>query len=40
LAVVALAHVQLNSYLGFEENKPNCDDDYRNQTIPKRLEVL
>jgi hypothetical protein len=23
--------------LVFEENKPNCGDDYRNQTIPKRL---
>jgi hypothetical protein len=21
----------------FEEDKPNCDDDHRNQTIPKRL---
>jgi len=24
--------------LVFEENKPNCDDNHRNQTISKRLD--
>jgi hypothetical protein len=33
LAVSALAHVQMNAYARFEENKPNCDDNHRNQTI-------
>jgi hypothetical protein len=26
--------------LVFEENKPNCDDNHRNQTISKRLTVF
>jgi len=28
----------MNAYAGFEENKPNCDDNHRNQTISKRLD--
>ena len=38
VAVIWLAHVQLNRYGGFIANaKRPLDDDHRNQTIPKRL---
>jgi len=40
LAIIWLAHVQANRYAGFTTNAKSPGDDHRNQTIPKRLEVL
>jgi len=40
LAIIWLAHVQVNRYAGFTTNAKSPGDDHRNQTIPKRLEVL